>query len=239
MFSSNSARIFFVFALLFCQACGFWRGEENGATPSPTPFAAEELKSAIPFSTKEPDVYQTEIVVTANGVEDVTFRARNETNRLTIYNFQTESETAVLKLGENQTFLIAPQRKIYALEEFGDSSNGDSVEAASDFLTAELLNRKKDARFETLGAENNLVRYRVSFDDARNSEIIISVDERIGLPIKQEFYSTGGGQEILTYAVELRNFNLNADAKFFEIPKDYRKVSAKDFRENTGRKQTR
>jgi len=235
MFSSNSARIFFVFALLFCQACGFWRGQTD-ATPTPAPFAAEEIKSAIPFSTKEPNVYQTEIVVTVNGVEDVTFTARNETNRLTVYNFQTESETAVLKLGENQTFLIAPQRKIYALEEF-DGSN--SIETDGDFLTAELLNRKKDAKFETLGAENNLARYRVSFEDARNSEIVVSVDERIGLPVKQEFYSTDGARKILTYAVELKNFISQTDAKFFEIPKDYRKVSAKEFKENIRRKQTK
>ncbi len=234
MFSSNSARIFFVFALLFCQACGFWRGQ-NGATTSPAPFAAEEIKTAIPFSTKEPDVYQTEIVVSANGVEDVTFTARNETNRLTVYNFQTESETAVLKLGENQTFLIAPQRKIYALEEFGN----DSVETANDFITAELLNRKKDAGFETLDAENNLARYRVSFDDARNSEIIVTVDEKIGLPVKQEFYSIGGANKILTAIVELKNFSLKTDAKFFEIPKDYRRVTAKEFRETARRKPTK
>jgi len=234
MFSSNSARIFFVFALLFCQACGFWRGQ-TGAPVSPTPFVAEEVKSTIPFSTKEPDVYQTEIVVSANGVEDVTFTARNETNRLMIFNFRTESETAVLKLGENQTFLIAPPRKIYASEEFGDGG----VEAANDFLTAELLNRKKDARFETLGAENNLARYLVSFDDAPDSEIIVSVDERVGLPVKQEFYSVGGAGKILTYVVELKNFSLQSDAKLFEIPKDYRKVSAKEFRENRGRKSAR
>jgi hypothetical protein len=232
MFSSNSARIFFVFALLFCQACGFWRGQTDAP---PAPFVADEIKSAIPFSTKEPNVYQTEIVVTANGVEDVTFTARNETSRLTVYNFQTESETAILKLGENQTFLIAPQRKIYALEEFVN----DAVEADSDFLTAELLNRKKDARFETLGMENNLARYRVSFEEARNSEIIVSVDEQIGLPVKQEFYSTGDGQKILTYAVELKNFSPSANAKLFEIPKDYRKVLAKEFREIIWRKQTK
>lgn len=234
MFSSNSIRIFLVLVSLVCQACGFWRGQ-IGATPSPTPFVAEELKSAIPFSTKEPDVYQTEIVVTANGVEDVTFTARNETKRLIIFNYRTEAETAVLELGANQTFLIAPNRKLYALKE----SDGDSGVETADFLTAELLNQKKDARFETLGAENNLARYRVSLDDAPNSEIIVSVDENIGLPVKQEFYSVGGEQKILTSAMELRNFSPKADAKFFEIPSDYRKVSAKEFRVNARRRATK
>jgi len=232
MFSSNSIRIFLGFVLLSCQACGFWRGQ-TGATPSPTPFVAEEIKSSIPFSTKEPDVYQTEIVVTANGIEDVTFTTRNETRRLIIFNFRTEAETGVLELGANQTFLIAPHRKIYALKEFDGS-----VETA-DFLTAELLNQKKHARFETLGAENNLARYRINPDDAQSSEIIVSVDENIGLPVKQEFYSIGGEQKILTYSVELKNFSLQTDANFFEIPKDYRKVSAKEFGEITRRRQSK
>ena len=231
MFSSNSIKIFLAFVLLSCQACSFWRGE-TGATPSPTPFVAEELKSAIPFSTKEPDVYQTEIVVTANGVEDKSFTARNETKRLIIFDFGTESETAVLELGENQTFLIAPYRKIYAEKEF----DGNSIETAN-VLTAELLNQKKDARYEMLGAENNLLRYRVNLDDAQNSEIIVSVDEKIGLPVKQEFYSVGGEQKFLTSVVELKNFSLQTDAKFFEIPKDCRKVLAKEFRETMQRKQ--
>ena len=76
-------------------------------------------------------------------------------------------------------------------------------------------------------------------DDAQNSEIIVSVDENIGLPVKQEFYSTGGEQKILTYSVELKNFSLQTDANFFEIPKDYRKVSAKEFREITRRRQSK
>ena len=232
MFSSNSIRIFLVLALLSCQACGFWRGQ-TGATPSPTPFVAEEIKSAIPFSTKEPDVYQMEIVVTANNIEDVTFTTRNETRRLIIFNFRTEAETAVLELGANQSFLIAPNRKIYAQKEY------DGGVEIADFLTAELLNRKTDARFETLGAENNLARYRINMDDAQNSEIIVSVDENIGLPVKQEFYSIGGEQKILTYSVELKNFSLQTDANFFEIPKDYRKVSAKEFREITRRRQSK
>jgi hypothetical protein len=230
MFSSTSIKIFLVFVSFICQACGFWRGQTD-ATPSPTPFVAEELKSAAPFSTKEPGVYQTEIVVTANGVENVTFTARNEMKRLTIFDFRTELETAVLELGENQTFLIAASRKIYAEKE----SAGSVVETAADFLTGELLNQKNEARFESLGAENNLARYRINLNDARNSEIIISVDEKIGLPIKQEFYRIGGEGKILASAVELRNFSLQTDAMFFEIPKDYRKVSAKEFRENARR----
>jgi hypothetical protein len=41
-------------------------------------FRRRRSKKHDSFFDQEPDVYQTEIVVSANGVEDVTFTARNE-----------------------------------------------------------------------------------------------------------------------------------------------------------------
>jgi len=232
MFSSNPLKIIFLSALLFAPACSFFQGKPDANAPAP--FVAEELKSAIPFSTKEPDVYQTEIVVTANAVEDKFFTARNKENRLTIFNYQTESEIAVLQSGANQVLTIAPNRKIYTEKETGANS-----ENAIDFFTAEWLNQKTGAKFKTLATENNFARYLVNLDDAQNSEIVIFLDEQIGLPVKQEFYSTRDGQRILTLTMELKNFNSQTDAKFFEVPKDYRKVSAKEFYELTRRERSK
>jgi hypothetical protein len=211
------------------QSCGFWQGKSDTAA-SPTPFVAGELKSAIPFSSKEPDVYQTEIVVTANGIEDVTLAARNRENRLMIFDYQTDLEISILHLGDGETFIIAPRRKIYAQKEFAAKSAN-----ANDFFTAEWLNQKADAKFETLGRENDFMIYRVILDDAVSSEIIIFVDEKIGLPIKQEFYNIRDGQKVLISKVELRNFTLQADAKLFEVPKDFQKVATKEFYETTAR----
>jgi len=225
MFSSNLLKLIFFSGLLFASACGFWQ-EKPDVAASPTPFVAEELKSAIPFSSKEPDIYQTEIVITANNAEDRTFAARSKENRLIIFNFQTAVETAVLQLGESQTFLIAAKRKIYAEKETGAKSEG-----ANDYFAAEWLNQKTDAQFETLTPENNLARYRVNLDGTKNSEIIVFVDTQVGLPVRQEFYSVQDGQKTLNLTMELRNFNVQTDARLFEVPKDYRKVSLKEFRE--------
>ena len=233
MFSSNLIKTFFVLALLGCQSCSYWRGQTN-ATPAPTPFVAEELKSAIPFSTKEPDVYQTEIVmIDAGGFEEKTFAAKNGANRLLILDFQGKTETALLQTGENLNFSIAPRQKIYAENKY-ETAIAKS-ESLNDLLTTELINRKTDARFETLGAENNLVKYRVTLDDAKNSEVILYVNVQIGLPVRQEFYSVTGERKNLTSTMELRNFNLQAEAGIFEIPKDYRKVSPSEFRETMRR----
>jgi len=234
MFSSNTIKFFSALLLLLgCQSCSYWRGQTN-ATPVPTPFVAEELKSEIPFSTKEPDVYQTEIVITgASGFEEKTFAAKNGANRLLIVDFQAKTEIALLQLGESQNFTIARNQKIYAENKYENTAA--KSEPLNDFLNVELINRKTGAKFETLGAENNLGKYRVNLDDSINSEMIIYVNEKIGLPTRQEFYSIGGERKILTLTMELRNFNLHTDAGIFEVPKNYRQVSPKEFQETMQR----
>jgi len=62
------------------------------------------------------------------------------------------------------------------------------------------------------------------------SEMLISVDEQIGLPVKQEFYAVSGEQKVLTYAVELKNLKLKTDENLFTVPADFKKVSAEEFR---------
>lgn len=236
MFSSNLNKIFFCVVLLGSQSCGYWRGQTN-ATPAPTPFVAEELKSGVPFSTKEPDVYQTEIVVTdASGSAEKTFAAKNGAKRLLILDFQGKTETALLQTDERQNLLIARGQKIYAENNY--ETPIVNSEPLSDFLIIELINRTIDAKFETLGAENDLMKYRTSLDDAANSEMIIYVDETIGLPVKQEFYSVNGAEKTLSLTIELKDFSRQTDAALFEVPKDCRKVSPKEFRETMQRART-
>jgi len=233
MFSSNLIKIFLVFALLSCQACSSCQSKTD-ATVSPTPPVVEELKSEIPFLTKEPDAFQTEIVVTAkDNFEDKTFIAKNGANRFIAFDFQGKTEFALLQLGGNQSFLIAPSQKVFAENQL--ETAGAKSETLNDLLTAGWSNQKADAKFERLGAENNYVKYLVSLEETKKSEIIISVDEKIGLPVKQEFYSMSNGQKTLTLTMEIKNFSLQTEAKYFEVPKDYKKVLLKEFWETLRR----
>jgi len=233
MYSSNLINFFLVSALLSCQACSFCQSKTD-ATVSPTPFVVEELKSEIPFSTKEPDAFQAEIVVAAeDNFEDKTFIAKNGANRFIAFDFQGKTEFALLQLGGNQSFLIAPSQKIFA--ENQSETTGAKIETLDDLLTAGWSNQKAAAKFERLGAENNFVKYLVNLDETKKSEIIILVDEKIGLPVRQEFYSISNEQKTLTLTMEMKNFSLQTDAKYFEVPKDYKKVSLKEFRETLRR----
>ncbi len=237
MFSSNLIKFFLVSALLSCQACGSCQSKTD-ATVSPAPVVAQELESEIPFLTKEPDVFQTEIVVTTkDNFEDKTFITKNGANRFIAFDFQGKTEFALLQFGGSQSFLIAPSQKIYA--ENQPETAGAESETLNDLLTAGWSNQKADAKFERLGAENDFVKYLVNLDETKKSEIIITVDEKIGLPVRQEFYSLSNEQKTLTLTVELKNFSLQTEAKFFEVPKDYKKVPLKEFRETLRRQRAK
>lgn len=228
MFSSNLTKFFASFALFFSlfSGCRFWQ-KTNEANNASTSSISEDLKSAIPFSTKEPEQFQAEIVVTANDAQRKTFVARNGANRR--YDFNAGAKNQVTNLQTDKNYLISPERKVYA------ETNGAQNVPADDwenFLTTEWLNENHEASFEKLETADNLTKYRVRLGGggAAASEMLISIDEQLGLPVKQEFYALNGEQKILTYSVELKNLKLKTDENLFAVPTDFKKVSAEEFR---------
>jgi len=230
MFSSNSVKTFFIFTAMLSQACNFWQDKTNAPT-SQTPFLAEELVSEIPFLTKEPNVYQAEIVLINYGNGEKTERktvvACNERKIVHIY----ETGIYFLQLSENEKFLVHNRKKIYADSQTSLEVSTPTGENLQDFLANEWLNQKTDTKFENLGAENNLTKYRVILANSQTSEIMIYVDENFKIPVRQEFYSISGEQKNLIFSMEIRNLKLQTDEKIFEVPKDFKKVSLKEFQE--------
>ena len=134
-----------------------------------------------------------------------------------------------MQTADNKTFQVIPAKKIYA--EILSESGVSSGENPFDFLTTEWLNQKTDAKFEKLGAENDLTKYRAVFDENAKSEALIWIDEKIGLPVKQEFYSISVEQKTLNFTFEMKNFKSQTDESLFEIPKNFQKVTIEEFRQ--------
>jgi outer membrane lipoprotein-sorting protein len=232
MFLPKSIKIFVGFTVIFASSCSFWQNSENqNANVLSATLTVDESKSAIPFSSKEPDVYQAEVVLTnysdGEKSERKIFTARNGAKLRCDY----ENKISFLQVGEDEKFLIHNGKKIYAENQTNFSIASESGDTIKDFLTTEWLNEKRGAKFERLGAENGFVKYRVRLEDAPNtaSETFIYVDENLKIPVKQEFYTTNGEQRILVFSMELQNLKLQTDDKLFELPKEFRKVSMKEF----------
>jgi hypothetical protein len=228
MFLMKILKIFLACVFMFClTACSFWQTAQNTNTNAPT--ISEEIRTALPFENKEPETFQTEIVVTnfINGEksEKVYFVARSGNKSLTVFNRGEKNEHSILTDG-GKTIFISNENKTFRESE--NISNGvSSGDEMSEFLTTEWLNRKTDAKFEKLQTENNLTDYRIIPGDSSASEIILTYDENLKMPVRQEFYSISGEQRNLTMTVELKKFQLSADEKLFVLPQDYKRTETK------------
>lgn len=218
-------------ALLFaalCSSCSFWSGSD---TKQPDSGAIIGSKSRIPFETKEPEIYRCEIVVTTFGLgkksERIVKAARNGSKLRYIY----PSGVSFLKTGEGENYLIQTEARIYVASSkipANLSKNGVTFE---DFPTTEWLNKRIGAKFESLGAEKGLAKFRVVLDESIYSEIVIFVDENYRLPVKQEYYSIDGSQKTLVSVIELRDIRLETDDTMFELPKEFKQVTLNEFQE--------
>lgn len=225
MLLSGFIKYFLIFASLISVSCGVWRSAEKSNLVT---RATEEPETGIPFQNKEPEQFQTEIIVTnffgGEKRERRYFLARGGARRLTIFNRGEKSETSVLQAADGRNFFISGEKKTVRESQ---SPSGQTGGELTEFLTTRWLNQKTDAAFEKLGAENNLTKYRVRLAASDASEILIFVDENLKLPVRQEFYSASGDGKTLMFSIELKNFSLQAEERLFELPKNYQEINTK------------
>lgn len=218
MFLLKNFKTILIFcAALFSASCSFC------STTAPTntdTFIAEEIKTGIPFRAKEPDIFQADIIVTANGAERKYTIARNGKNRLTIFNRGAKGETSLLQTEDGKSFIINAANKTNTENAFGGNNTSSDL---TQYLTTEWLNQRTEAAFTNLGTENNLTKYQVKLANSDKTEIIIYIDENLQMPVKQEFYAVLGERKNLTFTVEMKNFKTQTDENLFAIPNDFKK----------------
>lgn len=235
MFTENSRKFLtLALSILSFAACGVWQKTETANTAPGAPVA-EKTSSEIPFSTREAESYQAEIVTTsfAGGekVETKIFTARANGKNLTIFNFGTKREISRVESGV-KIFLASRAERVYAENSANQNGAPESSEL-KDFLTTEWVNGKTPATFENLGAKDNLTEYRVKSGDA---ETFIFFDENLKIPVRQEFYDA---QKTLVFSNEIKNYKTPAGDEIFDLPKDFRKISPKEFQDILRQKKTK
>jgi hypothetical protein len=214
MFLSNPAKIFctaLCFSLLFA-GCSLWRKAEDQVAATPPPV------SELPFTTREPDVFQTEVVVRMGETERRMFVARSGEKRRVEYDIGTDSHRAVL-ITEKE-YLLYFKRRVFV-----ESSAKGSEESGSSPTLSHLLHARDYTEFEEAGRDGSVVQFRARINESTAAEVLIFFDESIGLPIRHEFYSVEGDKRVLQYSVELRGFRLEADDGLFEVPANFRRGS--------------
>ena len=230
-FSAKKSVTLFILPFMlsaFVSACNFWQSTDNSNSTPQVDFPPSSAQ--IPFSNKEPEIFQTEIVISnfINGqkTERKYFIAKNGNKFVQKFDTDNENGRTFLRTGDKKMILINHESKTYR-EISGDQAETFSDDSLIKNLTSKWLNEKTSATFEQMETENDLSKYRVNFEDANNSEVLIFVNENLKLPVRQEFYSVAGDKKDLLYSIELQNFKTETDADLFDLPENYRKIESK------------
>jgi len=222
MFSSNPVK-FLLIPILVLSLFLSCRTRQNVGDKSVLLNGETRTQTATPFSNKEPKIFQTKIFVTMNldGKTSTKkfFAARNGAKTLATFNIDEGNETSLLETGNGKTYVLKKKEKTY-VEKIYTGANPKQGEL-NRFLTTEWLNEKRNVKFEKIDSKNKFTIYRVNFEDAKDSEILIYIDENLHIPIKQEFFETKSDKRTLVFTVELKDFKPATDDQMFKIPKDY------------------
>jgi hypothetical protein len=209
----------FASALMF-QACGAPPNNQNNPANAQPP----EAKSAFPFSTKEPEIYQADFFAGSSEYQNHWFVAKKG-DRWRIDFFKNNAlEWSELKT--DKLYLVDHTRKIYAPEPQDGSPNVE----ASYFTTllSGFFKGKESKEFIELGQEGGLRKYKVRPDAHSKDETILYVDEASGFIVKQEFTAQNvldGTASTAKYSYELKNLRLDVDDTVLQIPAGYRQVT--------------
>ncbi len=209
MVLSNAAKMFLAAVCILpgIQGCGWWQG---GSTARPV---VAEPKSEMPFSTKEPDVFQAEFVRSDGITEDKSFYARKGEK------LRYDSSSGRSMILNDKMYSVRHDLKIYA--EFPSLSNAAGI--ASD-LTNSLLSKRDYTKFAEIGRGGNITQYKAMIENFGESEVMIDFDNSIGMVVREKFVSQKNNSST-NFVFEMRNFGTEVDDNLFAIPKGYRKVS--------------
>ncbi len=210
MFLSTPHAAGIALSLLIVTAAGCsWFRSSDAVTLTPAAVAPPE--TGFPFEAIEPEIYQADFVTIAGGSETRTHFAR-KLGKWRIDTFAGETTSRSIIRVEKLVYLDHI-RKQYA--EPPVSGPDPQPQFIAD-LTTSLLNEKQPAKFENLGAEGTLERFRVIVEGSNAASTIV-FDTAKKMIVRHEL--EGG------FAFEMRNFNLEVDDAIFSVPGGYRKVA--------------
>ncbi len=206
------------FAVSLATACG--------STPQPANVnlpPIDKIDGVYPFSVVEPQVYSCKIVETVGGVSRTYFSARNgDFSRLDI---DHGSPNQVTVLHDGRSIRIDHKTKTY-VESPPPAANVPKPSTNATLFRTMLFDLKR-AKFEELGVESGLTKYRATVDGEVASERFVYIDDKIGFPVRIEIVSVEGEVRREVMKIEIAEFATEAAPELFKVPAGFTRAIAK------------
>ena len=215
MFLSNPRKSFLTVALcaVLLQACGGSQPKENKDIS-----LTGGTKSEFPFSTKEPEVYEGDLMVGSGDVQDRYFVARKGDRwRCDVFR---GADLSMSQIHLDKMYVIDHQKKTY----WETPASGPAADNVND-VTRNFFRGYDHRDFDEIGREGTLVKYKVRNSDGSRVDVIVTIDTANGLMVKEEFLSPN--KQGSDFVSEIKNLKMEVDDSVFDIPQGYKKVASK------------
>lgn len=232
--------VFLITTISLTSACSYCGKKEPAPGEALAPPAT--IVNALPFSTKEPALYQAELVISFpapnagdSPIEQKYFIAKDGETRRIDYELSEKYTLSVLERPDGKTLVLLPQKKCSA-EEASPAAGPQPGDALLESLTTGWLAEKIPSNFTALGKEEingkMLDKYQVRFEKRGSvesqSEGLVWVDAELGMPVKTELYTVKNGQQLNKVITELRNLKISVDPGVFDPPPGCQNIPAKE-----------
>ena len=210
----------FVCSALFA-ACGAAPANSNNVATQPP--ANKTADSEFPFSVKEPAVYQGDFYAGGEDYQNKWFVARNG-DKWRI-DFFTDGVKDRSEIKTDHVYYIDHKRKLYAIEPEGDKGTVQSSYFST--LLSGFFKDKEYRKFESLGNEGDLKKYRVLEENSTKGDLTVYVDPATSMIVKQEYVAHNqmdGQAKDSKYTYEIKNFKTEAPDELFQLPDGYKSI---------------
>lgn len=186
---------------------------------------SETSRNTPPFLKPLPENFAADVVMRdTKGATRRYFVARSGVRSLKKFSVGTDKEVALLSVEGEFDFKLLPKEKKYVKlrkKKFGAGDN-----SFTRGLTHLWLNEYQNTKYTKLESKEGFDIYRVEPEGMIESEVLVFVDPKLGLPVKQEFYELKDKKKKLVLSVVFENISLAENKKLFEIPDGYAEESA-------------
>ena len=213
MFLSNPRKSFLllVFFASILQACGGPQTAQNKDIS-----LTGDTKSEFPFSTREPEVYQGDLVTTSGEGQDHYFVARKGDKWR--YDIFRGADIAMSQIRSDKLYGIDHRKKTYWEIPEQRAAGGDINDITRNFFRGHEYHN-----FDEIGRDGTLIKYKVRDAGDSKGDVIITIDTASGVIVKHEFMSRVKQQPDFVY--EVRNLKMEVDDSVFVLPAGYQKVA--------------